>query len=173
MNYKDGYAINGMWFVAGMNPKGNIVMPSDDIEKLFNNIIDKLNKKYKESIIIPFQTGWLYSSFFDYGKTIPSYHFQCSFKDKESSTNASKDLLDKIDELVGNTASIVIVIANGDIKDTGDPHNADGMAYVRSGTFLESPEVWMHKFNKNNRIFLLEGDYLIKTITEIKRYKDI
>lgn len=177
MNYKSGYAINGMWFFNGINSNGKIhieeyVNKEFPLRALFETLKEEINKKY--DVIIPMQIGFLSSSFMDYGHLIPSYHFQCSFKARESAVKASNDILNEIDSLLKKGKSqTIIIIAEGDVKDIGDPDVADGMAYIRSGTFLESPEVWINKWNENNRIFILEGDYLVKPIVEIKRYKDI
>lgn len=171
--YPSGYAINGMWFVNGTKNDNKFYLESNKIKKEFYSIIDSLKEQFNDKILVTFQCTWTVSSFPWHGMNIPSYHFQCSFTDKNSAVECAKELLNKLDNLVGGKTSAVIIIAEGDIKDIGDYNMADGMAYVRSGTFLESPEVWMHKWNENNRIFILEGDYLVKPIVEIKRYKDI
>lgn len=173
MIYKDAYAMNGCWFFH-KGIEGKFIKLSEKTEDIITSFIEDLNNKYRNEIIIKFDYTFILDTFAfsTNGRRsfVPSFKFQSSFKNKETAIEASNDIIFFIKHQF-DSDNVIIIIASSDIDDNSGKHNKS-LAYTRSGTYLDAPEMWMDKWDKDNKIIVLEDKYLRKVMLNYEQFQN-
>jgi hypothetical protein len=137
-NKIEGYVINGLYFMGGFR-EYMFLKPSSNYEKMLNDVLLSINQKYVDEMYSDIVGIWLHGSFLKYGKWIPTYSFQVPCKTKESAIKIANELVTKFKNIIDNP--VCIAIAGGEIMiNYDDLYNCDGVAYIKSGRFIDSIE---------------------------------
>ena len=134
----DGYVVNGIFFLAGFREVRFVKLTEEESVKL-NNVIQNINEKYKDDILVDLVGTWLHGPFAaKYGDWIPGYIFQVPCKNKEVAMYISEDLINGLKEI--SKGQICIAISGGTVKpNKEDPFMSDGTAYHKSGRYIDDP----------------------------------
>ena len=134
----DGCVVNGIFFLVGFREVRFVKLTEEESTKL-NNVIQNINEKYKDDILVELVGTWLHGPFAPkYGVWIPGYIFQVPCKTKEVAMCISEDLVNGLKKI--SKGQICITISEGTVKpNKEDPFMSDGPAYHKSGRYIDDP----------------------------------
>lgn len=148
---ESGYVVNGIFFLVGFK-EIRFVKLSEEEHGQLSNIINDINKKYQDDLLVELVGTWIHGPFAaKYGVWIPGYIFQVPCKTKEIALEVSNQIIKGLKSI--SEGQICIAISDGTIfPNKKDPFNSDGTAYHKSGRYIDDPNNCVKMINNNEEI---------------------
>jgi len=154
--FENAYVVNGAFFPYGVKEiPGKIIFPDKSLKNEMKQIISETNEFFKNDMIIPIWYDWIFNTWMIKEPLLtiqtPSYLFQVPVYTKEKAIEIAEFLTEKFKK-----QSVIAISGGWVLPNKKMPGSSQGDAYVKSGRFIDRPDLLKKYWNKENRIFFID-----------------